>query len=264
MFRETVKKDLPVMVFSKGRVFGELCVRCRALPYALSKILEVLERRRIRVQNLIAYSGNDEDVSLILVDLTEALDSVSVVVDEVRALPDVVKVDFSGPQFDYACGVLGFPVTTSKTEEVMVVALRCLVEMFQGVKKCFGSSGEVFLWYLARELGSSTAKLLDERVEGLDAEERVKAHLALLSSAGWGIFELKRVDVARGLIEVRARDAFEIRHRKGSSETPQCLFMKGYLAGMVGAHLRVKGVRVEEVSCEARGDDACSFVCRLG
>lgn len=259
-----VNEYWPVIVFSKGRAFGEFWVKGRARPSVLGKALEVLNEHGILARNIVVHHEGDEEVSLILADMTDATDNVDVVISKLSALPGMLEVDFRGPRFNYMCKALGPLVNTSKAEEVIVVVLKCFIEMLQGVKACFGSSGEVFLWYLAREIGSSTAKLLDAKLEGLSAEERVRAHLAFLSSAGWGVFELKRVDLTKGLIEVRARNAFEVRHRKGSSKTPQCLFMKGYLAGMMSAHLSVKGVRAEEVSCEARGDEVCSFTCRLG
>jgi len=230
----------------------------------LGKVLEVLNEHRIHPWNVMVHYEDDEEVSFILADMTEMVGDVGVVIDKISALPDVLEVDFWGPQLDYAYEAFGFPMTTSETEEVMVVVLKCFVEMLQEVKACFGSSGEVFLWYLAKGFGSSAAKLLGARLEGLSVEERIKAHLALLSSAGWGEFELKGIDLTKRLVEVRARDVFEVRHRKDSSKAPQCLFMRGYLTGMMSAHFEVRGVRVEEVFCEARGDDACLFLCRLG
>jgi len=256
-------KDLPVIVFSKGRAFGEFWVRGRAHPSVLGRVLEVLNEHGILPRNIAAHYEGDEEVLFILADTTEAISNIDVVVDKISALPDVLEVDFLGPQPDYACEAFGFPTTTSGTEEVMVIVLKCFTEMLQGVKTYFGSSGEVFLWYLAREIGSCTAKLLDAKLDSLSAEERVRAHLVFLSSAGWGVFELERLDLSKGIIEVRARDSFEVRHKKGSSKKSQCLFMKGYLAGMIGVHLKIKGVRVEEVSCEAKGDDVCLFVSHL-
>jgi len=257
-------KDLPVIAFSRGRVFGDFRVKWRACAPVLGKVLEVLSKHGVRPWNIMAHYEGDEGVSFIFADMSEVIGDVNAIIDEITALPDVLDVDFWGPQPDYVYEAFGFPTTISKTEEVIVVVLECFIEMLQGVKKYFGSSGEVFLWYLAREFGSSAAKLLDAKLEGFSVEERIKAHLALLFSSGWGRFKLKGIDLTKRFVEVKAKDIFEVRHRKSSSKAPQCLFTRGYLTGMMSTHFEVRGVRVEEVSCEAKGDDSCLFVCHLG
>ncbi|MEM4576296.1 MAG: V4R domain-containing protein [Candidatus Nezhaarchaeales archaeon] len=264
MYKEKSIKELPVIIFSKNRVLGEFWVKGFAKPSVLSEVVKILNEHNVQIKNLIAYSIKGEEVAFIIVDLTDIKGDVNEVISKMKALPNVSEVDFFSPKH-YGCvyEAFGFPITSSGFDENIIMRLRSFIDMLEGIKACFGSAGEAFLWYLARDGGSSTAKWFNSNLESLDVEDKIKIHLAALFSAGWGKFELKRFDWVEKVIEIEAIDNLEVKHKKGIAKNPRCTFIRGYLTGLLSVYLG-KNVRVEEVECEAKKDGRCLFVCYFG
>lgn len=264
MYKEKAIKELPVIIFSKDHALGEFLVKGFAKPSSLSEVIKILNEHNIQAKNLIAYSVKDEEVAFIIVDLTDIKGDVNEVINRIKALPGISEVDFFSPKhYGYVYEAFGFPITSSGLDENIIMRLRSFIDMLEGIKACFGSAGEAFLWYLARDGGSSTAKWFNSNLENLEVEDKIKIHLAVLFSAGWGKFELKRFDWVEKVIEIEARENLEIRHRKGTARNPRCIFIRGYLAGLLSVYLG-KNVRVEEVECEAKKNSRCLFVCYFG
>jgi len=263
MLEGKAPKDLPVVIFSKGGFLGEFWVKSLAKPSTLGKITSILGEHGILIKNIVAYTSGDEGNAFILVDCTNMTSSIEEVVDRLGSMPEVIDVKFFSPgRYGYVYESFGFPITTSGKEEVVIIRLKSFVNMINGIRAYFGSAGEAFLWYLARECGSSTAEWFNEELKELDFMSKIKVHLDTLFSVGWGRFELKRFDVVEKIVEIEAKGSFEIRHQKGTSKENRCIFMRGYLTGALRIYLG-KEVRVEEVKCEAKGDEACTFICHF-
>lgn len=229
----------------------------------MGKITSVLGEHNILIRNIIAYSLGDEGNAFIIVDFTNATTTVEDVIAKLKSMPEVLDVAFFSPDKPgYVYETFGFPVTTSHTEDVVILRLKTLVGMVDGIIKQFGSAGEAFLWYLAREGGKSTAKWLSEKLGDLNAITKIKIHLATLLSVGWGRFEVKRLDDSNNILEIEAKDNFEVRYKKNSQDRVNCIFTRGYLTGVLSFYLD-REVKVEEVKCEAKGDSSCIFLCRI-
>ncbi|MHC1636819.1 MAG: V4R domain-containing protein [Candidatus Nezhaarchaeales archaeon] len=257
-------KDLPVVVFSKGSFLGEFWVKSLAKPSVLGKITSVLGEYGILIKNIVAYTSGNEGNAFILVDCTNMTSNVEEIINKLKSMPEVLDVKFFSPdRYGYVYESFGFPITTSSKEEVIIIRLKSFVSMLDGIRAYFGSAGEAFLWYLAREGGSSTAKWFNEELEGLDVASKIKFHLDTLFSVGWGKFELKKFDEIEKVLEIEAKDCLEIRYQKGSFQEARCIFMRGYLTGALSVYLG-KEVKVEEIKCEAKGDGSCVFVCHFG
>ncbi len=253
-------KDLPIVVFSRGSFLGEFWVKSLAKPSVLGKITSVLGEYSILIKNIVAYTSGDEGNAFILVDCTNITSNIEEIIDRLKSISEVMDVKFFSPsRYGYIYESFGFPITTSNKEEVIIIRLKSFVSMLDGIRAYFGSAGEAFLWYLAREGGSSTAKWFNEELGDLDVIDKIKVHLDTLFSVGWGRFELKRFDETEKVVEIEVKDNLEIRYQKGSSKECRFIFMRGYLTGALSVYLG-KEVKVEEIKCEAKGDGSCVFV----
>jgi len=133
---------------------------------------------------------------------------------------------------------------------------------------------------LRQELGSTTSPLAvihalhaAGHTSGTDAAVAFRASLAVevsslsaeafwkrvedfLARRGWGT--LKHVDRHEGVGLLVAHDWAEAQHVPQDSEDAACSFSNGFLSGLL-TDLAGGPMAVLEVTCRARGDEACTF-----
>jgi len=253
-------KDLPVVIFSKGRFLAEVWVKSSARPSLLGEITTTIGRHNILIKNIMAYTAGNVGNAFILIDCTNMTCRAEDLIRDLRSIDGVTDVAFFAPShYGYVYEVFGFPLTTSNKEEVMIMRTKSFTRMLDGIRAYFGSAGDAFLWYLAREGGANTAEWFIEELEGLGVVDRIKFHLDTLFSVGWGRFELAKFDEESRVIEIVVKDCLEVLHSKGAYSEPRCIFIRGYLTGALSKYLN-RDIRLEEVKCEGKGDPYCLFI----
>lgn len=89
-----------------------------------------------------------------------------------------------------------------------------------------------------------------------------RAAVEAYSRSGFGRFAIESLDLAAGRATISSPDAFEgwaFRHNSEHSGRPVCAYSAGVLAAAMCLITGRSDIDCDEVTCVARGDDACTF-----
>jgi predicted hydrocarbon binding protein len=129
---------------------------------------------------------------------------------------------------------------------------------FSGIRKEFGSAGEVFLYYMGFESGSRAFEDYKNISGSLDFMTLSKIACAFAFNMGWGIFKFQELNLKKRTLKMRLYDNFKCSSGKGAGK-PYSHFLRGVSAGLY-LHFFKRAGSVEETKCIAQGDAFCEFL----
>ena len=128
--------------------------------------------------------------------------------------------------------------------------------MMEEVEKVLGT-GACLVWYTAgKGAGKSLAALVKKEFKNYNLKSVSNLLMDFYANWGWGKGEIALWREEEGEIILRVWDnAFA---KRGSSKTPSCFFLKGFIEGIL-KELTQKCVKIEETKCISKGDKYCEF-----
>ena len=146
-------------------------------------------------------------------------------------------------------------------ERGVIVTKPILEGFLNGVREKLGEGGAAAFLYL---IGLDIGRKIFSAIRTLLAGKTVVESLRLLGyiMRSLGICRLKAINARDEAIELEILDGIEASCLKKPYKTPQCHNIRGVLAGFLD-ELTGKRWRVEEVKCEAAGDDCCKFIIKM-
>jgi len=152
-----------------------------------------------------------------------------------------------------------FPLKVGN-ERVIIFRKPLYEAFFSGIRKEFGSAGEVFLYYMGLESGS---RLFEDykKISGFtNPRTMVDMSFAFAFNMGWGVPKLQELNLKKKTVKMRVYDNFECTAGKGAGK-PYSHFLRGVAAGLFLHCFKTAGT-VEETKCIAQGDAFCEFTLR--
>lgn len=123
-----------------------------------------------------------------------------------------------------------------------------------------GRGAAAVLYQAGFKAGSGTFDFVQETWKPRDEPELVRAFGEYFRSAGLGDCRDLRVDREVIRLDAVVRGGFEVSQHEGPRPAPSCHFLRGLLAGIAERILEAPNLVCEEVTCQAAGGEACTFV----
>lgn len=138
----------------------------------------------------------------------------------------------------------------------ILMRVETLHGMMREVEKVLGT-GACLVWYTAgKGAGKSLASLIKKEFENYNLKGISQFLTKFYNRCGWGRSEVISWRKQQSNIVLRVwNNAFA---EKGSSKTPSCFFLKGFIEGIL-QELTSKCAKVEETRCISKGDEYCEF-----
>jgi len=217
-----------------------------AAPNYAAKPIEALTKLKAGMLSAVTQAHPDgrKIRVTVFVDLTETRIPLSQVMDELRRVEGVVKVEGMEVPFTHGeAKLISFPIQD-------------IHNLFTNIKLEWGSGGMALLYHMGFDMGAS----LMERLKDLyiDNEAALRHALLYIEALGHGLFELAEYREGASCVVV-ADELFECvaagRGVEGSH------FFRGVLAGFLSKlwRLEIAEIEVNEVECVARGGQHCVF-----
>ena len=253
---------IPVLSFAPGTTY--LVVELRNKPGVMAGILEVFRGLGINVLEGVHSRGEAEDkgywIALIEVLRTLKEDDIT---RRIKRVDGVIDASIGAKIH----GSARFPPVQVKWELVPGMSAsiwrHLFISMFiRGLHERLGRAAYALLYHAGYEAGKLGAEYWAEMLGTSDAEVLIEAGTTILQRLGW-FSEAKflELDVKKPIISIAVKENQEAHTKK--SDHPTCYFTSGIFSGYVSTVLG-KPVRMEEVSCQARGDPHCVFVSTSG
>lgn len=123
-----------------------------------------------------------------------------------------------------------------------------------------------FLFDIAHTIGKNDARTLSEKLDSRDPLEKLSAGPVHFAFTGWSLVDIKPSsnpvpdeDFCLVYEHPYSFEAASFVHAKRRSEGPVCIMNAGYSSGWCGYSFGLE-LTALELTCRARGDDACRFV----
>ncbi len=141
--------------------------------------------------------------------------------------------------------------------DVFLMSTRWWADFMAGISVVAGSKaiGPVLYYSAYRLMKSHNEKGIVPMREKFGKDELFRIAFSIFETLGFG--KIEKIEMEDNSVRVLVSNSFEARRRK--SKEPVCRFVAGILAALVEDILRVRIGPMEEVRCQATGDDFCEF-----
>ena len=145
----------------------------------------------------------------------------------------------------------------------MIILRRDVIRIIrEGLEKLVGDQATPFLSYLASGIGVHEGSIFRESTGSTGAPGNAGITNMVTSALedtnlGLGKIHVAKSDLEKGTANVTISNCFEALEN-GTSETPNCTFTSGFLAGMF-AEVFDKTVQAIETRCMSQGQSECEF-----
>lgn len=193
-------------------------------------------------------------------DFTKADVEPETLATELRSLPSVLQVRCQSSIDGFITDTMHFPVMLG-TERAIIVRSAILASVIGRIKSIFGSessSARVILYQIGEAGGQRVFDSLKALVGFEFIRKNVGRTLNLFTALGYGILNVKAVDLDAKTAYIHIQGGFESADSRSASVTPQCHFIRGLLGGWF-SQLFESRIEVIETQCVAKGNPACVF-----
>lgn len=248
-------------IYAPGKVFAEIVALAREFTSALLKILLILNKYGIRIEEVSSGAPlkNLRPV-FIIADITDIEELFEKAVKEISYSPEVNEIFYfisrADPEVRFS---QAFPLVYYGTmrRAVLFDAEHFCISM-AAIKKEWGDEGKALLFLLGKTWGLTLAQLDKRKGIVCRGEEGVLSRFSdvwLFTGRG----QVKRTygRLIEYIIEIE--DNFEAMCIK--AEEPSCHWTRGYITGYLEGHLGFR-YNVLERKCLSAGDSVCVFSVR--
>lgn len=192
---------------------------------------------------------------LLAADLRGRETEVAKLVDALRKVPGVERVEYAPPLFDGVVVDAWSHPLLFDDERAAILPYSFTVGMLKRGWQEFGTPFGAILYHVAL---AGAVEEVKRHLEQLGRDECVKLFEEQFRLLGYGVLKIERL-TERELV-AKVYDSIECGALKGAGE-PKGAITRGMVAGMAAALWGVppEGVEAEEVKCLAKGDSYCEF-----
>ncbi|MEM4374281.1 MAG: V4R domain-containing protein [Nitrososphaerota archaeon] len=224
----------------------------------MHQVLEVIAGYGLNIVNLstLGYTCRPEETSHVslFIDFTDSSVTLEKLLEELRALGNVVEVDGIRQQLPgFTVNTGDFPLQLMRYRAV-ILREPVYMGLISGLRERLGGAGEALLYHVGLEAG----KALGSNIVEMGFADQLPIALRLIEIIhGRAVLEFGEYTPGSCRCVVRAYNLFEC-EGAGRKSKPYSSFYRGFLSGVFTSTM-VGEVSVAETKCIAVGDDYCEF-----
>lgn len=242
------------------KIYG-IVIESKAVKSALRKLSELADNLGITVR-YIQYSM--DKIAKPTVTAIAFLDFSNAEVPPEEALKLVKNYDFveDARLIDSSSnGIIYdnyfFPLVINGDQRVVIFRKSVYEALFNGVRRRFGSAGDAMLYYQGFVVGYGVYDEYVKTAGSINLEDLIDVVKATNMTLGWGIIDKVKIDLKKGMAQLRVYHSFECEMGKNQGKT-YSQFYRGVIAGFCTRFFGKK-VKANETKCIAKGDPYCEF-----
>ncbi len=257
-----VPKQVFASDFKPNVKLAQFSIEMRNAPGAMQQQAELVAKHGVNVLSgfhdapVLAEKGTWSFFG----DFTKADIEPEALAAELRSLRPVVKVRFASTKDGFITDTMNFPVLLGN-ERAIIVRASILLSIIDRITSIFGpesKSAQVIL----HQVGEAGGQRVFESVKTMIGFDFIRKNVArtlnLFTALGWGILNVKAVDLDTKTAEIHIKEGFESADSGNTATAPQCHFIRGLLTGWF-SQLFERKINATETQCVAKGDPFCIF-----
>jgi len=248
--------------FRQGCKLAEFSIQLKNTVGVIAALSPVISKHNVKILSGLhdAPSSAERASWAFFADFTDADIEPEALATELRSLPSVIDIRCRSSVDGFITDTMHFPHLLG-SERAIIVRSVILESMFGAIKSMLGSessSARVVLYKIG-EAGGQHAFDSVKGVVGIDfIRKNVTRALTLFTALGWGILDLRAVDLDAKTAYIYIEDDFECANHTERATMPQCHYVRGMLGGWFSALFESK-IDIIETECKAKGDSLCVF-----
>ena len=250
-------KDIFVKVYSPDSKPVEFSICLKNVPGALAEVSNLVASLGVNIYSgfLNFYPGEDRGRWAFIAELKGLDVSAEDLANRIKGLENVLEVEYMLPKFDNLLLDMHFPLLVMGIRS-FILKVETWGKITAHLLERFGTGGAFILYEIGLTAGEERAK--EVIAEGFSGSLAFELILEERVGLGWGIPKIIEFDEKNVEGSLSVQDLFECFYFKGAANESRSHFFRGFLVGVI-QQLFNKKVRVEEVECIAKGDQACLF-----
>ena len=259
---EYIPKALFGMDFKPTAKLAQLSVEMRNMVGAMQEQTDSVVKHGVNILSgfhdapLLAERG----IWSFFADFTKADIEPEALAIELKSHRSVLKVRCKRSDDGFITDTMHFPVVVGQ-ERAIIVRASILVSIVNRIKSIFGPesrSAQVIL----HQIGEAGGECVFNSVRAMTSPDFIRNNVAralsLFTAFGWGMIEVKAVNLNARTAEIHIKDGFESVDSRNTPTTDQCHFIRGLLTGWFSQLFEQK-IDITETHCVAKGDSFCIF-----
>ena len=259
---EYIPKRLFAADFRPGCKLAEFSIQMQNKVGVISSLSQAVSKHNVKILSGLhdAPSLADRASWAFFADFTGADIAPEALASQLRSLPSIIDVRCRTSVDGFITDTMHFPRLLG-SERAIIVRSVILESIIGRIKSMLGeesSSAKVILYQIGEASGQDAFDSV-KAVLGVDFMRKNLARvLTLFTALGWGILELKAVDLNAKTAYIYIQGGFECERSTKSATAPQCHFVRGMLGGWFSRLFESK-IAITETQCEAKGNPVCVF-----
>lgn len=247
-------------LFGMGTRRAQVLLKVKDSPESVPDLQERMAKvgAVLRQSSFATFPGEDFAVLNAFVELGAHSTTAEKLAAALRESPYVLEAEAAEGREYGVLDTLAFPITWGG-KRLIFMNQRAIAGVFEGIRKTFGSGGDVILYQAGVVYGREFQEGMIKTVGKEPVLRNPGYSINLMAAAGWGIPEVLQVDPASTAGVVRVRECFECAGTKSNKAI--CSFIRGVVVGSTETLLGGTA-EADETSCIARGDPHCQFEIR--
>jgi predicted hydrocarbon binding protein len=228
----------------------------------ISALSRAVSKHNVKILSGLHDAPSSADLAswAFFADFTDADIEPEALATELRSFPSVIEVRCRISVDGFISDTMHFPRLLGSERAIIVrsVILEAITERIKSMLGSESSSARVVLYQIG-EAGGQHA--FDSVKAGVGVEfirKNVATALTLFTALGWGILELKAVDLDAKTAYIHIQHGFECANARNMATASQCHFLRGMLGGWFSRLFETK-IDIVETQCEGKGNSMCVF-----
>lgn len=243
----------------RDRIIAEFAIKANFINVSdgIKDISNVLSKHKLDILDLILTSMGSSQFFIAIVDCSRIEGELEKAIKDIENINGVNEVKYATKKLkEKLVDRFTIPTFGGGRFEALILGKDEFSQVLTEIKKSYGSGGEAFLYMIGFKLGSVCGEKY--KPEMLTAEF-IREDVLIFQAFGWGIPEIRYLDIKKPKIVIRFHKLFESAFVSERKTEPYCYFFKGFITGLFSKFFK-KDLSVVEVKCIAKGDPYCEFI----
>ncbi len=253
-------KIISTFVPTGGRRIVELALEILNKPGSIAKISKLLAEHNVNILWGFHAAAPEDRVEIwgLFVEVPANVD-LDTLISKLKSLNVVFNVKYSEKKYgQFLVDTIYYPILTTMGEQVALLSWSECIDMLKFIKEAYGVKA---LYEIGKRLIGKFAKNMCKTLRSMNLSEKemIEYIADALTARGYGKFEIKSLDVDRGMIIISASENIECSSLRDVKEE----IWRGLIVGMLeemAKEIFKRNVEVKELTCKCIKQPYCEYV----
>ncbi|MDG6951153.1 MAG: hypothetical protein JRN12_04845 [Nitrososphaerota archaeon] len=250
-------RGIPIFVYAPGEEMLRITSVHKNVPGSFSDLISRISEAKLNILSMTTsvMPGEKSATMTLVVENAGGL-ALSEIKSKLEPSALVPSIEVELPKSGLLVESKHFPIVMSGGERLVLMRTDMFLQMILGLKKTFGTGGDVILYRMGYTYGETAMKKLVSLMGKPYLRQNFNELVGIYTALGWSKPLFTKLVPEGPEAVARVEDSFECAGQR--SALPASQFLRGHMTAVMDA-VWGKRFRSKESKCLACGDGFCEF-----